>query len=56
MKIQIDRLKNEFYVHIKECHFTANPSGICVLFTKEELETLEAFAGYALQDSEMGNV
>ncbi len=53
MKIEIDREKGEFYLHLKEdVIFTANPHHLTVLLSKEELEKLVAFGNAELQDSD----
>jgi hypothetical protein len=55
MKIGITKDKNSFYIHFnKEPIFTATPSGVCVMISKTELETLIAFAQAELQEYLIG--
>ena len=53
MKIGLDRVKGEFYLHFEEdVIFTANPHHLTVLLSKEELDQLVAFGNAELQDSD----
>ena len=53
MKIEIDKVEGEFYLHFKEdVMFTSNPNHVTILLTKLELEKLVAFGSAELQDSD----
>ena len=51
MKIKLDRIKKEFYLHLTDSSFTATRDGVCILFTREELEKLVAFGNAEIQDA-----
>ena len=50
MKIIIDAKGGEFYVHFNEATFSANPDGVSVLFSVDELTQLADFANAELKD------
>ncbi len=53
MKIEINREKEEFYLHFSDgVIFTVGPDDVTLLLTKPELEKLVAFGNAELQDSD----
>lgn len=60
MKITIDYIKGEFYLHFVDTNsdlvFSANPRRLSLLLTKDQLTQLADFANAELKDLGVANV